>query len=207
MYKGWTMIWYVYRMNVEMIFWLCFKNYPNPLITTIPQFILPISSLTLLIKMAFLVVLESVQVEEGLAARWAHHPHPQVHFAYLCINRRMGGWWALLAALNLALVYLFDAPSWMQRVAYGWGWPPLKLEEQLERQPSSPGLQAQKHQVLWTPEEADGRWWQKGCDRLSYEEVGLEIWRNVTLFPQKPIETLCLWTCHHHFHLLKAISL
>ena len=46
-----------------------------------------------------------------------------------------------------------------------------------------------------------------GCDRLSYEELGLGILRNVTLLPQKPTETLCLWTCHHHFHLLQSLGL
>ena len=30
-----------------------------------------------------------------------------------------------------------------------------------------------------------GRWWQMGFGRLSYEEVGLGIWRNVTLLPSE----------------------
>ena len=61
-------------------------------------------------------------------------------------------------------------PAEYKGVAYWWEWPPLKLEEQLERQPSLPGLQDQGHQVLWTPEGADGRWCRMGCGRLSYEE-------------------------------------
>ena len=78
-------------------------------------------------------------------------------------------------------ILIWCPPAECKGVAYGQGWPPLKLGEQLERQPSLPGLQVQKHQVLWTPEGADGRWWQMGCDGFSYEEVGLGIWRNVTL--------------------------
>ena len=59
--------------------------------TTIPQFTQPPFFLILLIKMAFHVVLGSVQVEERLAAGGAHQPHPQVHLAYMCTNGSTGG--------------------------------------------------------------------------------------------------------------------
>ena len=83
----------------------------HPLITTIPQFTQPPFFLVLLIKMAFRVAPESVQAEERFAAGGAHQPHPQVHLAYMCTNVSKGGWWTLLAALNLAPAYSFDAPS------------------------------------------------------------------------------------------------
>ena len=82
-------------------------------------------------------------------------------------------------------ILLWHPPAECKGAAYGQGWPPLKLEEQLERQPSLPGLQVQRNQVLWTPEGADGRWWQMGCDGIPYEEVGLGIWRNVALLPSE----------------------
>ena len=48
-----------------------------------------------------------------------------------------------------------------------------------------PVLQDQGLQVPWTPEGAGGRQWQMGCDGLSFEEVGLVTWRNVTLLPSE----------------------
>ena len=68
-------------------------------------------------------------------------------------------------------------------VAYWQGLPPLKLEGQVERQTSLPGLQDQELQVLWTLEGTDGRWWQMGYGRFSCEGVGLRIGGNVTLLP------------------------
>ena len=76
-------------------------------------------------------------------------------------------------------------PAEYKGVAYLWRWPPLKLEGQLERQTSLPGSQDQRHQVLWTPGGMDGGLWWMGCGRLSCEEVGLGIWRNVTLLPSE----------------------
>ena len=45
------------------------------------------------------------------AAGGTHQPHSQVHLAFMCGDGGRWGWWALLTALNLAPVYLFDAPQ------------------------------------------------------------------------------------------------
>ena len=69
-------------------------------------------------------------------------------------------------------------------VAYWNVWPPLKLEEQLERHTSVPGLWDQRYQILWTPRGG----WEMVAERFgrfSCKEVGLGIQRNVTLLPSE----------------------
>ena len=54
---------------------------------------------------------QDIQVEESLAAEQAHQPHPQVYFSDMGTNSSPWGWWALFAALNLALVHSLGAPQ------------------------------------------------------------------------------------------------
>ena len=61
--------------------------------------------------MSLLVMSEDVQIEEGFAAEQAHQPHSQMHFPKMGANSCPWGWWALLAALNLALINLLGAPQ------------------------------------------------------------------------------------------------
>ena len=169
----------------EMKWYLIYVlNCPIP-----PYFIVPPSlhnPPTLQINMALLMVLECVWVEKRFAAWGTHQPHPQVHLAYMHTDGGTWGWWTLFAALNLALVHLlWCPPAEYKGVAYWQGSPPLKLEGQLERQTSLPGLQDWELQVLWTLEGADGRWWWMGYGRFSCEGVRLRIGRNVTLLPSE----------------------
>ena len=60
---------------------------------------------------------------------------------------------------------------------------PLELKGQLKRLILVSVQQDQELQVPGIPEGAGGRWWQMGCGRLSWQEVGLRTWRNVTLLP------------------------
>ena len=137
--------------------------------------------------MALLVVPESVWVEKRFAAGGTHQPHSQVHLAYMCADGGMWGWWTLLEACNLALVYSFDAPQLNTNGLHIggdgllWSWRGswrgrLHCLVCRIRDIRSCGLLGGG---------VDGRWWWMGCGRSSCEEVGLGIWRNVTLLPSK----------------------
>ena len=62
------------------------------------------------------MVLESIWVEEGLAARGAHQPHPQVHFANMCME--IVAWEIDGPSLQPSTQHQYThlmPPSWMQR--------------------------------------------------------------------------------------------
>ena len=61
--------------------------------------------------MSFLVMPEDIQIEKGFAAEQAHQPHSQMHLPDMGTDGCPWGWWALLAALNLALIDSFGAPQ------------------------------------------------------------------------------------------------
>ena len=67
-------------------------------------------------------------------------------------------------------------PPECKGVACGQGSPPLKLEEQSERQTPVPDLQEQRLQVLWTPEGWMGDSGGRGMVSLlgGGEDVGRE---------------------------------
>ena len=139
-------------------------------------------------------------LKKDLPQRLAHQPHSQMYLSYVSTDGRLMG---PLCSPQPDICTSFWCPlAECKGVACGWGSPPLKLEEQLERQTPVPHLQGQKLQVLWTPD--GGRWEtvaEGGMASLLRGRWGCGQGRVWYCCPQKSIETLCLWTSHCCFHL------
>ena len=135
--------------------------------------------------MAFLVAPESVLVEERFAAGGAHQPHPRctLHTCAQMVAWEVDG--PSLQPLTWHWYTHLMPPSWIQRGCILAGMVSSKAG----------GTAGETAVIAWSvgsgtsgPVDswgADGRWWQMGCGGLSYEEVGLGIWRNVTLLPSE----------------------
>ena len=106
-------------------------------------------------------------LKKGWLQRGHTNPTPKCTF---CMWAQMVVWEVDGPSLQPStwhLSTLFMPTAECKGVAYRQGSPPLKLEEQLERQTPVPDPQEQRLQVLWTPEGADGRQWWKGHDKHS----------------------------------------
>ena len=96
-YEWWGILdsmWWIYTLNNILNFYL-----PPPLVTR--RFLL----------MGFLVMPKDIRIEKRFTAEWAHQPHSKVHFPHMGTNGYLWGWWALFAAINLALIDSFGTPQ------------------------------------------------------------------------------------------------
>ena len=117
--------------------------------------------------MALLVVPESVWVEKRFAAGGTHQPHSQVHLPYMCTDGGTWCWWTLLAVLNPALIYSFDAPSWIWRGCILVGMASSEAGRtagEADFIAWSTGWDTSGPVDSWG---VDRKWWQKGCGGFS----------------------------------------
>ena len=166
------------------------------------------SNFPLLINVSFLVTSKDIQVEKGFATERAHQPHSQEYLPDVGTDSSPWGWWILFAIFNLALIYPFDAPN-LDPKGLHVGWNGLLWSWGNRWRGRSSGLTYRFRDFRscgllkgWLGDGHTGGKMRLLYGRMRWDRVG--VWCNSL---QEPIETFCLWSCHHFPHLPPPLCL